>query len=126
MMIRTLLVWLLALALPMQGVAAATMAFCGQAHQAVAAADHSRHQLHADHDAHRAQLHTAEPGSDAPAAPSEAHTCSACASCCSVGAILTALPSVPLPDFAPTVFVATVTAVDAFVADGLDRPPRRA
>lgn len=50
--------------------------------------------------------------------------CSACASCCSLGAILTTVPVVPVTDSAPTVFAAVVPTVDAFAADGPDRPPR--
>ena len=50
--------------------------------------------------------------------------CSACASCCSLGAILTAVPGIPAADSAPTVFITVVPTVDAFAADGPDRPPR--
>ncbi len=39
--IRTLLIWLLVLALPAQGVAAATMAFCGPNHHGAGPAAHS-------------------------------------------------------------------------------------
>ena len=50
--IRTLLIWLLALALPAQAVAAATMAFCGpqHAHEAVAAQPHSATPAQHAHD----------------------------------------------------------------------------
>lgn len=50
--------------------------------------------------------------------------CSVCASCCSLGAILTTVPVVPATDSAPTVFITVVPTVDAFAADGPDRPPR--
>lgn len=50
--------------------------------------------------------------------------CSACASCCSLGAILTTVPVVPATDSAPPVFITVVPTVDAFAADGPDRPPR--
>ncbi len=50
--------------------------------------------------------------------------CSVCASCCSLGAILTTVPVVPATDSAPTVFTTVVPTVDAFAADGPDRPPR--
>ncbi len=50
--------------------------------------------------------------------------CSACASCCSLGAILTTVPVIPATDSAPTVFATVVPTVDAFAADGPDRPPR--
>jgi hypothetical protein len=41
--IRTLLIWLLALALPTQGMAAATMAFCGPNHHGAGPAAHAQH-----------------------------------------------------------------------------------
>lgn len=50
--------------------------------------------------------------------------CSACASCCSLGAILTAVPDIPVTESAPTVFATVVPTVDAFAVDGPDRPPR--
>ena len=50
--------------------------------------------------------------------------CSACASCCSLGAILSTAPAIPVTDSAATVFATVVTTVDAFAADGPDRPPR--
>jgi hypothetical protein len=132
--IRTLVVWLLALALPMQGVAAATLVFCGQAshherHQAVAAG-----VVHADVHSHAnaevaASAATAATaaihGGDCQPASAEGHTCSACAACCSVGAMLSPVPTVPMPDSAPIEFLMLVRAIGAFVADGLDRPPRR-
>lgn len=49
--IRTLLIWLLALALPAQGVAAATMVFCGPNHHGAGPVAHSQH-ANAEH-AHR-------------------------------------------------------------------------
>jgi len=50
--------------------------------------------------------------------------CSACASCCSLGAILNTVPVIPVADSAPTVFATVMPTVDAFAADGPDRPPR--
>lgn len=41
--IRTLLIWLLALALPAQGVAAATMVFCGPNHHGAGPVAHAQH-----------------------------------------------------------------------------------
>lgn len=41
-----------------------------------------------------------------------------------MGAILTTVPVVPATDSAPIVFTTVVPTVDAFAADGPDRPPR--
>ena len=49
LLIRTLLVWLLVLALPAQGVAAATMAFCGPHHPGGGAASHAEQRAAAEH-----------------------------------------------------------------------------
>ena len=50
--------------------------------------------------------------------------CSVCASCCSATAILNSVPELAAPATSPTVFGTVVVTVDAFPADGLDRPPR--
>ena len=142
LLIRALLIWLLVLAVPAQGAAAATMAFCGPNHhggggaaqmQATAPTHHahpdgavaSEHQ-HFQATAAADEDSSASEDSVASAKGSHAskHKCSACASCCSVGAILSSVLAVPAPVFAPTVFSALVPSVDTFAADGPDRPPR--
>ena len=142
LLIRALLIWLLVLAVPAQGAAAATMAFCGPNHhggeaaaqvQRTAPAGHA-HQGGASAQDHEHPQATATADEDssgsafsaASAKVSDAskHKCSACASCCSVGAILSSVLAVPTPVFTPTVFSAVVPSVDAFAADGPDRPPR--
>ena len=138
LLIRTLLIGLLVLAVPVQGAAAATMAFCGPNHHG---GEPARSQLSSNapehaHHADVAPLHGSDAGASAEVAiadnPSSLvkaghatqQKCSACASCCSLGAILTTVPDIPVTDSAPTVFSAVVPAVDAFAADGPDRPPR--
>ena len=142
LLIRTLFTWLLVLAVPVQGAAAATMAFCGPSHHGSAAAE-QMHSVgpadHAHHIAPAASEHafhqvaalvddvSATPAdSTSPSAFSQAskHKCSACASCCSLGVILNAVLTVPTPALSPTVFSTVVPSVDAFAADGPDRPPR--
>ena len=139
LLIKTLLIWLLVLAVPAQGAAAANMAFCGPHHhgggaaaqmQPVAPATHAHHGGAAD--AQHGYLQAAaqvdkvsstsaalDIGSDA-----SEHKCSACASCCSAGAILSSVLAVASPLFAPTVMTAAVPSVDTFAADGPERPPR--
>ena len=140
LLIRTLLIWLLVLAVPAQGAAAATMAFCGPNHHGGESTS-TRSELssnafeHSHHgDAAPAHEVDADAAADAAIADDASmmvkaghaakQKCSACASCCSLGAILTTVPVIPATDSAPTVFATVVPTVDAFAADGPDRPPR--
>ena len=142
LLIRTLLIWLMVFAVPAQGAAATTMAFCGPNHHGGAAATHAQQAGLAAHSNHRndaqsahahhgmaAQADADDLASAASAAPSQgSHTakqkCSACASCCSISALLSPTLAVPALAVTPTVFNAVVPTVDAFAADGPDRPPR--
>jgi len=141
-MLRTLLVWLLVLALPAQGAMAASMVFCGpNLHSsassatalAVAQADRTQHEHHdhAPHDAaHAVEGQASEPASGGSATPQpfaqgDMQKCSVCASCCSAAAIHGTVPNLPSFEPATAVFASLVPAVEAFTADGPDRPPRR-
>ena len=124
--VRTLLVWCLVLALPIQGAAAATMAWCGSHHSApagvvVAAAVETMADVdaHAGHHAHAHERH-----SSSAADVADPHKCSACAACCSVAVIGPMVLAVPAPDLTSTVWTAVVPTVEKFSADGPDRPPR--
>jgi len=137
-MVRTLLIWLLALALPAQGVIAATMVFCGPNHhdRASAAAmahdaDAAHHPLdsaaHSHHEAADGQAENA--ASDETAAPetfspSGMQKCSVCASCCSAAAIHDTVAKLPVFEPMAADFAALAPAVEPFAADGPDRPPR--
>lgn len=121
--IRTLLVWLLVLAVPAQAVAAVTMVSCGQAHHAAATtAAHAHHDTQVDAD------HSAVDEAAAPTQGTHAKvkTCSACAACCSMGALPSTVLALPAADIAPAVFSVVVPGVVRFVVDGPDRPPRNA
>ena len=142
LLIRTFLIWLMVLAVPAQGAAAVTMAFCGPNHhggaaatlaQPIGPAEHSNHRVDAQsphvHHATAAQadednsaLASSETSSQGGHAVKQ--KCSVCASCCSIGAILSPVLAVPAPAASPTVFRAVVATVGAFAADGPDRPPR--
>jgi hypothetical protein len=117
--LRTVLTWLLVLALPVQGLAAQRMLFCAPAQhhvvQAQAQHDHSAH-MHADHSKADAK----------PVAPAKAShgKCSACASCCGAMAIVSS-PLVfgvnpPAPDYLPT----ALPSYSGHTPGRLDRPPR--
>lgn len=140
LLIRTLLIWLLVLAIPAQGVAAATMAFCGPKHHggvAGVAADQAatNGHLHGGLEATVAHEHpnadanapvVDEPGVSAQAKVGSAnqHNCNVCGACCSAGALMSAVPTMPAADAASTAFSSLVATVDALAADGPDRPPR--
>ena len=144
LLIRTLLVWLLALAVPAQGATAATMALCGPIHQgqrsSVASVDHHLHGRHqpvqhqhgqadrsAGADGGRATSAVDGAAPSGPAQPSphtDNHKCSACAVCCTVTALPSALPTLPAVEPSTARFAAVVIAVEAFAADGPERPPR--
>ena len=142
LLIRALLIWLLVLAVPAQGAAAATMALCGPNHhgggvvadvQLAAPAEHVHHPSGAT-TAHQHPQAAAQADEDSSVSASTAaatkvsqagqHKCSACASCCSVGAILSSVLAVPAPVFTATVFSTVVPGVDSFAAEGPERPPR--
>lgn len=138
--IRTLLIWLLVLALPVQGAAATTMAFCGPQHHGGAAAAVTNHSVTAGHvhDRIEAAVAHVHAGADAPApaadgldvpakakgGAADSHKCNVCGSCCSTGALISAVPTFPAANAASTVFSTVVATVDPFTAGGPDRPPR--
>lgn len=137
-MARTLLIWLLALALPAQGVMAATMVFCGpdhrdQASAAVAAHDagvaHDAQHFNSQPDAAAQDSHAGEAAADETAAAdkfaqSEMQKCSVCAACCSAAAIHDNVPKLPAVEPAAADFAAVAPAIAHFASDGPDRPPR--
>ncbi|MBE7417955.1 MAG: hypothetical protein HS128_09380 [Ideonella sp.] len=106
--IRPFVFWLLALALPLQGLAAATMLHC------VPAADAARH---AAHEHHASMAHDGD-------AQIQVHKCSACAAC-SVGlALPSASHTLPEPAVAPQAAPAPDGGHAAFFTSGPERPPR--
>jgi hypothetical protein len=117
--VKALLMCLLVLALPVQGLAAQRMLFC-------APAQHKVVQAQAPHD-HSAHMHAQHSKADAKAAPQAdpGHgKCSACAACCAgVGLVPTPLvfePSPPSPDYTARVFAAR----SGYTPSRLERPPR--
>ncbi len=137
---RSAVMWLLLLALPLQGFAAATMLNCGPNHHQMweasigtPAAAHE-HSGHADH---QHPMDRADPGpTAASSAPDDAGSpvqqlgdltqfkCSACAACCMGAALPTAALTFqsPPPTVAPGVSV--LASHVGFLTDGPDRPPR--
>lgn len=137
-MVRTLLIWLLVLALPAQGAIAATMAFCGPNHHASASVAAAKLGAQAEHEHHEHATHAAshvadgqdsetalvESAAPEPFAQSDIQKCSVCASCCSAAAIQSTVPRLPSFEPCATVFATVAAPVEPFAADGPDRPPR--
>lgn len=118
--LRFVFLWLLALALPMQGMASALMVHCGTSHQ--------RMQLHtpAAGSAHAHPTSAQDPHAAAPEVSADTGkvSCSACAVCCSVCALPSSALKLAAPEPSPTLFAAFVPAVEPFTAEGPERPPR--
>jgi hypothetical protein len=125
--VRTLMIWMVALALPLQGYAAAAMVTCGPMHSRMASASEDHH----DHDSSAHGHHSTDAGvNPAGEEPSSLarflkFKCSACASCCTAAAA----PSPVLP--LPVVMQLHAEAIPfsgsfehSVVSDALERPPR--
>ncbi|MDL2339530.1 MAG: hypothetical protein QFE16_16980 [Pseudomonadota bacterium] len=137
---RSAVMWLLLLALPLQGFAAATMLNCGpnhhrmmaaasteldEAHEHTAAGQH-HHEMGMAAGEH--EVASANPSGDAPPLPHldklVKFKCNACAVCCTGAAMPTAAFAFEpfATAMAPESFVPTSHV--GFVTDGPDRPPR--
>jgi ferredoxin len=137
--VRTSLIWLLAMAVPAQAVAAATFAFCGSGHQGRAVHPGSTPDAQHRHAAPQAQdsrvqhsvLHAegvaspqGEHSASADRMQADSHKCSACASCCSALALVSAVQMPACPESAATLFECVAPPVETSAADSPDRPPR--
>lgn len=119
--LRMFMVWMLALALPMQGMAAAAMRYCGGA-EPQPAAHHAAAEVSVHAADHRQHHHPAGPGADH--AHAAGHACSACAACCVALALPPAMPVPVAVDPAPTAVTALVAPSPSFLTAGPERPPR--
>ena len=136
--LRIMVMWLLALAVPVQGFAAASMVGCmaghggaglhshaiGMHHHSVELPQHS-HEGHAHVLAHADHRHASDANHDVHAGGTFTKaSCSACASCCTSAALPTALLVFEAMD-APDSFVSLAPQpVATFVSGGPERPPR--
>lgn len=121
--LRALCVWLVMLALPFQGMAAASLRHCGPAHEAPAPAtvpaghDHARHH-------HAGESSASTPDHGAQSVAAKAGSCSACASCCAAAAPPASLPVLAEPVLAGFEPPALQVSVLPFLTAGPERPPR--
>jgi hypothetical protein len=121
--LRSLMLWLVVLAVPLQGLAAATMLNCAAVHgPSSVALDHAGHGDH-DHGSVAVAAH-GEAAADAGTAHAADHKCSACAACHASAALPVAVPALPAVDTAQAHPVARASAAAPFLTGGLERPPR--
>lgn len=141
--LRITLMWLIALAVPVQGSAAVTMFGCGPGHhgdmgssQVAMANEHVQDAGHHSHEAVAEEVESHDHDGGEPHDRSHSlktygtpqkvakGNCTPCASCCVVAALpatVILFEPVPLVDS----FVLSVqSGVSSFLADGLERPPR--
>ena len=125
--IRCLWIWLLALALPMQGVAASAMLYCGAGGEAQPPAHEQMavHESCAEHGAANFQHGPSPDGVEAGMGMPDDHAaCSVCLDCCSVLAIATTRAQVSEPHGGQNMRPLRVMSVASRVIEAPDRPPR--
>lgn len=127
--IRTLLLVLLALLLPIRGAVAAAM-LCSPSgagtdhHTMMATTDHDEHDGH-QHADHSAGAQDASNSGTAGHHTGGFEKCNLCCDFCSITPLLSALPSVPTPqDLSSVSFPALFAPAPSFLSDGQERPPR--
>src|SRR5687768_5238785 len=136
-LLRLVIVWLLVAALPLQGIAAASMLYCGQAaHSAASQQGDHDHASH-DHDhagnSHGGDGHLghadvkpsqfSDQGDKAAGVVDDGHSCPICASCCNLVAV--SETSTLMLDAAPPASQPAQDASRVFTRDAPlpDKPP---
>jgi hypothetical protein len=127
--VKTFLVWMLMLLLPLHAVAASVGMSCAPVRQHQPAADaHAQHGgAHADHHAAQAASATDEHHAPTPDIAKKVHaSCSACSALCA-GAVAPPSSFLPLPTFdgSEALIVSSPNFLTGFIPDGPQRPPRR-
>lgn len=145
--IRYFVMWLLVLALPVQGFAASTMLLCDAGHQGSASRieavhDHGSHGHNGKHEGAQPVRATSEPNADVDAlAADSSHVdstaspksakhakvvgkCGSCASCCTAAFLPTTIAEFKASTPSRAIAVVELTTRVGFFTDGPDRPPR--
>lgn len=146
--LRVVLTWMLAVALPLQGYAVHAMAACGPAHHRsavevaavvavvdmvqtadmVETTDMQSHHHDGAAGGHHAtamdQTDTSDDGVVSDGKAPHASKCSVCASCCSAAAIMTTAFTLDLVPVMPVTVGTVPAAHDRILSGGLERPPR--
>ena len=122
--------WLLSLAVPVQGFAAASMFNCGPGHAGKASSQAQAHAAHVHgHDGAAPDHHHADADAladiDAHATPAvHKGSCSACASCCTAAGLPATIVSFEAIVVHDAVVPLAAARVAAFLTGGTERPPR--
>jgi hypothetical protein len=124
--LRTLWICWLALALPVQGFAAAQMLQCGPAHARMHVAVSTVHEHTHDHAHHGAATAHHDDTSPDPSSALAKHSCSACAACCVGLALPSSAPLLTTPTEAAIRDTGAGAPEPVFLTSGLERPPRPA
>jgi len=138
--VRLLLIWFIAAAVPLKGLAAVTMGGCGPGHHSPrASAEVVPHETHADSREVREDIRSGESGSAAEAVNEVSQTasdlstgqspqlkmkCSSCAPCCSVAAPALERVGISQAESASTAVSFLEIRFPAVFADVPHRPPR--
>lgn len=136
--LRSLLIWLMAVALPIQAVAAAGMQHCGATHRLMQVGSAAAVALGAHDHVHEAAPHqhgdaglgvemsagdSSDSGSSTTALGDD-YTCSACANCCSAAALPASGVRLPAPSIAAQAAAMAATDLVSFMSGVIERPPR--
>lgn len=127
--LRFVLAWLIMLAIPLQGLAAASMAFCAGEHHAFASRQEARSDGAHDHASH---AHVAEQSfaqaflqsDDHAADPDTGHKCGVCATCCHSPALTEHRPWPELSALDEAVVTAPFVVILTVSSRLPDKPPR--
>lgn len=121
---RLLLVCLLSLTLPVQGIAAALMAVNDGALQTSLSPEAAASPMAGCHTGHTGQPEATDHGQPGSGSASDLAKLKTCGSCCAAAmAILAAVPAL-LPPLPERFVAAPVPAREGVIPDGLERPPR--
>jgi hypothetical protein len=124
--VRTVVVWLLAFALPVQSMAAATMIHCGaphpRAHASLNATSDDAHSHSVDRAEHA--HHSEADGADGALPLNASTTCSVCASCCAGAALSASVPVIADAPPARDVIADGAPSPHEFVVGRSTPPPR--
>jgi len=129
-LLRLLMIALLALAIPVQGVAAATMLYCGPDHGPGGDAVHAHQAAGASqaHEGHGQDMHEhAQPNTpESPQSPEQSAQakCSVCAACCNAVAISSSAMRLSPAGAEPEPALKPSSQFYSFITDGPRRPPR--
>ncbi|WP_076591244.1 hypothetical protein [Herminiimonas arsenitoxidans] len=127
---KTFMLWLLVLALPVQGFAATMQMSCApEMHHSVVTPASDTHAHHGNMDAHvdmdMTSSHTAQSDSKTPFDQPSNMKCSACAACCMGIAALPATLDLPIAaSGSAVIFSSPATFFLGHIPDGIKRPPK--